>query len=216
MESAPARLRLLDSAATLFLHHGIDAVSMDQIRQHAGVSNGSLYHHFPGKPQLADALCAHTLRDFHGSMLAAVGPRRDAHAGVTGLVRAYVQWVEAHPASARLLHELRRGGAVRVPASPTDALPAAAGAGTATPGAGGETAQANADGFGLLRACTQAHTDAGRMRSLPFAVWMALVFSPAMALTPRWVGRAMPGDRVRVPARERAALEHAAWMAVAA
>jgi hypothetical protein len=41
---------------------------------------------------------------------------------------------------------------------------------------------------------------------------MALVFSPAMAMTRHWVAQASP----KVPAKVRAALEHAAWMAVAA
>ena len=50
------------------------------------------------------------------------------------------------------------------------------------------------------------------MRAIPFAVWMAVVFSPALTLTPQWVSQAKPS----VPSKVREALEHAAWMAVAA
>ena len=64
-DPSSTRSRLLDAAATVFLAHGYAAASMDMVRQAAGVSNGSLYHHFPSKALLADALYAHTLRDFH-------------------------------------------------------------------------------------------------------------------------------------------------------
>jgi AcrR family transcriptional regulator len=181
---------ILEAAVGVFLAQGFAAASMDQIRQAAGVSNGSLYHHFPTKAALADALYAHTLRGFHAQMFAAVGPRTSAQNGVKGLIRVYVQWVLANPGPARLLHDLRAGGALT---------------------AGGEWAGANAEGFGRLAQWIAAQVEAGHMRDLPFGVWMALVFAPVMALTRQWVTDPAPG----VPAKVRAALEHAAWMAVA-
>lgn len=187
MDSTPTKDRLLDAAAQVFLAHGLAAASMDQVRQAAGVSNGSLYHHFPTKAQLADALYAHTLRGFHAALLLPITGRATAQSGVKGLIRAYVQWVETNPERARLLDELRQAG-------------------------GAERDGANADGFGALAAWIARRVEAGDMRDLPFPVWMALVFSPAMALTRHWVAQPTP----EVPAKVRAALEHAAWMAVAA
>ncbi len=181
---------ILDAAAGVFLAQGFAAASMDQIRQAAGISNGSLYHHFPTKGALADALYAHTLRGFHAQMFAAIGPRTSAQNGVKGLIRVYVQWVQANPGPARLLHDLRAGGALT---------------------AGGEWAGANAEGFGRLAQWIATQVEAGHMRDLPFGVWMALVFAPVMALTRQWVADPAPV----VPAKIRAALEHAAWMAVA-
>lgn len=181
---------ILDAAAGVFLAHGFAAASMDQVRQAAGVSNGSLYHHYPTKSALADALYAHTLRGFHAAMFAAIGPRTSAHNGVKGLIRAYVQWVVDHPGPARLLHELRRGGALSE---------------------GGEWAGASAEGFAVLKQWVATRVQAGEMRDLPFGLWMALVLSPAMTLTRQWVTQTEPA----VPAKVRAALEHAAWMAVA-
>lgn len=72
-------------------------------------------------------------------------------------------------------------------------------------------AAANAETFASLQAWTRTHVEAGAMRDLPFPLWMAVVFSPAFSLTGRWVKDAKPS----VPAKVRAALEHAAWMAVA-
>lgn len=191
MEPVPTRLRLLEAAAQVFLAQGFAATSMDQVRQAAGVSNGSLYHHFPTKAALADALYAHTLRDFHAVIAQPISGRASAQSGVKGMLRAYLAWVQANPAGARLLHELKRDGDL------------AAGA--------GEWAEANAQGFEQLRGWVQQKTQAGELRAMPFPVWMALVFSPAIALTRHWARQPEPA----IPAPVRSALEHAAWMAVA-
>lgn len=190
MDALPTREKLLDAAAAVFLERGYAGASMDQVRQAAGVSNGSLYHHFPTKAGLADALYVQTLHDFHGALLVAIRGDAAAEAGVKGLVRAYAAWVARRPDRAALLHKLRREGEV------TDA-------------SSGVSA-ANAQALGALKEWVRGHCEAGSMRELPFHLWMALVFSPSMALTGRWVkeGKA-------VPAKVRGALEHAAWMAVA-
>lgn len=189
--SAPStHSRLLDAAAEVFLAHGFSAASMDMVRLRAGVSNGSLYHHFPNKALLADALYARTLRDFHAALQAPITGRATTQSGVKGLIRAYIQWVVQHPEQARLLHELRRNG----------------------DNAGGAAMDAaNAQGFSALAAWIDRRVDAGDMRAMPLPVWMALVFAPALSLTPQWVAQAAPA----VDAKVRAALEHAAWKAVA-
>jgi AcrR family transcriptional regulator len=191
MDATPTRDKVLDAAAHVFLLHGYDGASMDQVRHAAGVSNGSLYHHFPTKAQLADALYVDTLHDFHGALLAPIARDVSAEAGIKGMVRAHVNWVVKHPERATLLHRLKRDG---------DVTDASAG-----------ISDANAQTFTALRAWIRKKTDAGEMRDVPFHLWMALVFSPAMALTGRWVKE--PG--APVPAKVRSALEHAAWMAVA-
>lgn len=189
MDPLPTKLRILDAAAKVFLEHGFTEAAMDQVRQEAGVSNGSLYHHFPTKAQLADALYAQTLRDFHGAMLSALTANASAERGVKGMVRRYADWVAQHPGRARLLHELKRAGGLA--------------------GSNGEWEQANAEAFTQLSGWIARKVEAGEMRALPLPVWMAVVIAPAMSLTPHWV------REQQVPAKVRAALEHAAWMAVA-
>ncbi|MEO6625525.1 MAG: TetR/AcrR family transcriptional regulator [Burkholderiaceae bacterium] len=191
MNPTSTRARVLDAAAQVFLKHGFAQASMDTVRQEAGVSNGSLYHHFPSKAQLADGLYASTLRDFHATLLVALRGKGTAEAAVKGLIRAYVQWVVRHPDRAQLLHKLRRTGDMA--------------------DASGETNAANSEAFGALVQWFTQKLAAGELRVMPFPVWMALVFSPAMALTPHWVRRKTP----TVPPAVRAALEHGAWMACA-
>ncbi len=192
MPATSTREKLLEAATRVFLEHGFGAASMDLVRQEAGVSNGSLYHHFPTKARLADALYAHTLRDFHAALMEPIRGRASAQTGVKGMIRVYVDWVVKHPDRARLLHELRRS--VDLAGSP------------------GEWAEANAEGFAVLRRWVDEQTKAGEMRPMPFHVWTALVFSPAISLTPHWARQPRPAVTPKV----RAALEHGAWMAVAA
>lgn len=191
MEPAPTRDKLLDAAARIFVAHGYADASMEQVRQAAGVSNGSLYHHFPTKAKLADALYVDTLHDFHASLLAPIARDVDAETGVKSLVRAYVHWVVRHPGRAALLHTLRRDGEV------TDASEG--------------ISEANLQTFAVLKDWVRRKAEAGEMRTLPFHLWMPLVFAPCFSLTGRWVKEPQPS----VPPRTRAALEHAAWMAVA-
>ena len=190
MDPTSTRDRLLEAAAQVFLEQGSGA-SMDQVRQAAGVSNGSLYHHFPTKAQLADALYVQTLHDFHAALLSPIARGGSAEAGVKGLVRAQVNWVLRNPGRASLLHKLKRSG---------DVTDASEGISTA-----------NAQAFGALRDWVDRKTAEGEMREMPFYLWMALVFTPSMSLTARWVKAPDP----TVPTKVRAALEHAAWMAVA-
>jgi AcrR family transcriptional regulator len=55
--SEKARLAILDAAAELLLNHGLGAVSMDAVAEHAGVSKATIYRWWPTKETLAlDAL----------------------------------------------------------------------------------------------------------------------------------------------------------------
>jgi AcrR family transcriptional regulator len=57
------RAELLDRAATLFLRHGYDNVSLNDLIADAGVSKGAFYHWFPSKDKLIAALAERSARD---------------------------------------------------------------------------------------------------------------------------------------------------------
>lgn len=50
------RARLIDTAAALFEQHGVDAVTMSEVAQAAGVGKGTLYRHFSNKTDLCQAM----------------------------------------------------------------------------------------------------------------------------------------------------------------
>ena len=56
------RAELLDRATSLFLQHGYDNVSLNDLIADAGVSKGAFYHWFPSKDALIAALTERSAR----------------------------------------------------------------------------------------------------------------------------------------------------------
>lgn len=189
---ANARLAVLGAAAELFLEHGFDAVSMDQVRLQAGVSNGSLYHHFPTKAQLARGVYLGALADYQAALMPAIGSGVGARAGVRALVTGHIEWVLRQPRLARVLERLRPLTALDGEAPDWEAV--------------------NAEAFQHLKSWIAAQVAQGTMRRLPTSVWLALVLGPSMQLTAGWARMAQPA----VDPAVRRALAQAAWLAVQA
>jgi TetR/AcrR family transcriptional regulator, cholesterol catabolism regulator len=57
------RAELLNHAAELFLRHGYDNVSLNDVIANAGVSKGAFYHWFPSKDALVAALAERSARE---------------------------------------------------------------------------------------------------------------------------------------------------------
>lgn len=58
------RQQLIVTAFELFYRHGIHAVGINQILQCSGVAKKTLYHHFPGKEALVEAVVAYRDRNY--------------------------------------------------------------------------------------------------------------------------------------------------------
>jgi AcrR family transcriptional regulator len=61
-DAAENRVRLLDAAAEVFAHHGVDA-GVEEVARAAGVGMGTLYRRFPTKQALIDALVGDARRE---------------------------------------------------------------------------------------------------------------------------------------------------------
>lgn len=71
------RLSLLMSATELFLTHGYDAVSLDDIVQHAGGSKTSIYKYFGNKEGLFVAICDYHREQFFKGICVSYDPSQD-------------------------------------------------------------------------------------------------------------------------------------------
>ena len=103
METAPAPTvqRILAAALPLFVAHGYAGASLEQVRRDAGVSNGSLYHHFPRRADLAARLFTEGMRGCQQVILQALTAEEPAERVVRAVVTELLGWVEEHTDVAR-------------------------------------------------------------------------------------------------------------------
>jgi AcrR family transcriptional regulator len=103
-----AREDLLAAGLAVFDRDGFEDATVAAIRTRARASNGSFFHFFGSKKQLAGTLFLEILQHYHGAMLAALDPRCGAREGVARLIGANLDWVTNNRREARFLFEISR------------------------------------------------------------------------------------------------------------
>jgi len=99
---------LLSAGLAVFDRDGFEGATVAAIRRQASASNGSFFHVFASKKELAGALFLDVLARYHAAMLAALDPSPSARDGVGGLIRAHLDWVVNDRPEARYLFEISR------------------------------------------------------------------------------------------------------------
>lgn len=107
--SSGVRDDLLAAGLAVFDRSGFEGATVAAIRAKARASNGSFFHAFSSKQELAGALFLEVLRHYHAAMLAALDPVPDAAQGIDRLIRAHLDWVVSSRREARYLFEISRG-----------------------------------------------------------------------------------------------------------
>ena len=116
--TSETRARIMAAAAALFLEHGYEGATLPAILEAAGVSNGSFFHFFPKKADMAEAICLEALESYFAAVHRAI-PFGAQNPELTDVVRrligAYLIWTVTEYDAARLAALLRpqmRGEAV--------------------------------------------------------------------------------------------------------
>jgi AcrR family transcriptional regulator len=115
--SEKARRAILNAAIELLLAQGLDAVSMDEVADHAGVSKATIYRWWPTKETLALDALYHEWDTFRpslpdtgslrGDLLALIRPwvRRARKRPYARVVAALIEETHTDPEFAKLYHE---------------------------------------------------------------------------------------------------------------
>jgi AcrR family transcriptional regulator len=103
METVAPRERLLSAAEELFAVEGYDAVNVEKLRARAGVSNGSFFHLFAAKEDLAAELLVSYVADYQAAIVRALSRSDDAATGVAQIVRGHIRWVINNRSKARFM-----------------------------------------------------------------------------------------------------------------
>jgi len=104
-----AREDLLAAGLAVFDRDGFEGATVASIRTRARASNGSFFHFFASKKELAGTLFLEILQRYNGNIIAYVDPSCDAKQGVARLIRAHLDWVANNRREARYLFEISRG-----------------------------------------------------------------------------------------------------------
>ena len=106
--SSPGRRAgILRAALACFTESGIAGTGIADIQERAGVSVGSLYHHFGSKENLAATLYLEGIRDYQGGIVAIMKNRGSAREGIHAIVRYHLSWVKKNDDWARFLFRER-------------------------------------------------------------------------------------------------------------
>lgn len=84
--------RLLDAAESLFNEHGVQAVGMDAIRTHSGISLKRLYRLFPSKDRLVEAVLRRRDLTVRNEIAAFVEPFDDPCERILGVFDYLDDW----------------------------------------------------------------------------------------------------------------------------
>jgi len=106
--TAGVRGDLLAAGLAIFDRVGFEAATVAMIRTRAKASNGSFFHAFGSKKELAGELFLDVLRHYHAAMLAALDPQLGAEDGIDRMIRAHLDWVVTSRREARYLFEISR------------------------------------------------------------------------------------------------------------
>lgn len=185
------RQAILDAALACFNAEGIEATTIEAIRERSGASVGSVYHHFGSKERIAATLFVEGVTAHARLLTRYLEDAHTAEQGVRAVVHAYVDWVSDNPALARFLLRSR----------------------TFVAKAEGEESltKINDENFRAIRARFRPWIESGAIRRLPVELYVPLLRGPAQDYARMFLGGQAKTD-IRA---HREALADAAWRAVA-
>jgi AcrR family transcriptional regulator len=190
-----ARAAVLEAAERLFDTRGYDPVSVAELIDASGVSNGSIYHHFGSKEGVLAALVIDALGDYQARLLTVLDAHADdARRGLLAAITFELAWFEEHPRAARLVIAHR------------DAVAAS--------GAGRDRLRALNRSFArrIGRWLARHHETGALPQALDLNLLHAIVFAPGRELASLWLA----GRVKQRPTSFAAALGNAGWAGVCA
>lgn len=105
---AHLREDLLAAGLAVFERDGFEGATVAAIRARARASNGSFFHFFASKKELAGTLFLEILKRYHAAILVALEPDLSGREGIDRLIRAHLDWVVNNRREARYLFEISR------------------------------------------------------------------------------------------------------------
>ena len=105
MTQTETRRRILDVALASFLADGYEQTTIAQIRRRSGTSNGALFHHFPSKEAIADALYVEGIASFQQGLWHIISRKPSSlRAAVRRVIEHQLTWTARNADLARFIY----------------------------------------------------------------------------------------------------------------
>ena len=158
---------ILQAALACFTESGVDATTIEMIRDRSGASIGSLYHHFGNKERIIGALYLAGTAEYAALLDEGFATADSAEACVRLLVTSYIDWVVANPDWARfVLHS--RG---RVEASEM----------------GEQLREANRVHYQRILEALDVYREEGLFKAMPADCFASLIIGPTHDFARNWL-----------------------------
>lgn len=181
---------IIEAALQCFTEHGVEATTIEMIRERSGASVGSLYHHFGNKESIAAAIFNDAMEEHAERQQALLAQASTVEAGVKALAYAYIDWIADNPERAHFA--LYSRGYL------------AKGEAAATMNAGKRKRLSS------VLAWFRPHIASGGLKKLPIECYASLITGPAHDYARLWLsGRAKTNIKAY-----REIFAEAAWNAV--
>jgi AcrR family transcriptional regulator len=188
MGSSSTRQRIMDTALECFLARGYEQTTIARIREGSGVSNGALFHHFPSKESIAEALYVEALSSFQDGLWQLLRRRpRSLRAAVRDTISHHLRWIEEHPDRARFVYAHGHLDWESPGAAAVESL--------------------NRELASAFKRWLEPLVDAGEVRPISMLLITAIVSGPAHAIARRWLA----GQLAQAPSEFVDELALAAW-----
>ena len=91
-----ARDRILDDAARLFAKDGYDGTSLGELASSVGVTKAAIYHYFPNKKEIYEAIIVRTLEGLRGHVSQATAQTSGPEETLARFMTAHADFFEDH------------------------------------------------------------------------------------------------------------------------
>jgi AcrR family transcriptional regulator len=167
MQETLVKARLIEHALALFVAEGYDAVSVDKLRKSAEISNGSFFHCFATKAELAAALLVDCVRHYQKSVLSSLSARPNAADGIAAIIHAHLAWVRANRSKALFMLDEARSAWFAQAVRQLD--------------------MENANFAAAIDAWRSPLITHGELHAMPIEIFLAVLIGPANLLCRMWL-----------------------------
>jgi AcrR family transcriptional regulator len=161
------RLAIIAAALDCFVEMGYTQATMEKIRERAVVSNGSVYHHFRSKEDLAAAVYVEGITSYQKCIAGAVFGAATAESGVREIVHRHLDWVSENKSWAAFLFRMRHADFMET--------------------AEGSLKDANTHFLKPLSEWFKKHRTSGAIRDMSFPIYISLILGPCQEFSRLWL-----------------------------